>query len=173
MHVAPYSMCGCVHMLGNLPSQAGMAWCAGIGKSHMAGLVVAQLLLSGRVVLLELASPNSPAGSGTLRSFSRMQLKAGESSSWPPTRLPSWRCTISLAAYGIPTASFSCADGEASVHRVDTHLHADRWLWYKHRAVNYDKAKAPAYVVDGGVPSECSQCSTLVWLGPTPKPVTV
>ena len=55
----------------------------------MAGLVVAQLLLSGRVVLLELASPNSPLGSGTRRSFFRMQLKAGESCSWPPTRLPS------------------------------------------------------------------------------------
>ena len=55
----------------------------------MAGLVVAQLLLSGRVVLLELASPNGPAGSGLCRSYFRMQLKAGESSSWPPTRLPS------------------------------------------------------------------------------------
>ena len=55
----------------------------------MAGLVVAQLLLSGRVVLLELASPNSPPGSGIRRSFFRMQLKAGESRSWPPTRLPS------------------------------------------------------------------------------------
>ena len=138
----------------------------------MAGLVVAQLLLSGRVVLLELASPNSPAGSGTLRSFFRMQLKAGESSSWPPTRLPSWRCTISLAAYGIQTASFSCADGEASVHKV-AEQDVDWWLYHEHRAVNYNKAKAPAYVVDGGLPSKCSQCNTLVWLGPTPKPVTV
>lgn len=92
----------------------------GIGKSHMAGLVVAQLLLSGRVVLLELASPNSPAGSGTLRSFFRMQLKA---------------------------------DGEASVHEVTNSSDALRWLRHEHRAVNYDKAKAPAYVVDGGLPS--------------------
>ena len=77
-------------MLGNVPSQAGLAWFAGIGKSHMAGLVVAQLLLSGRVVLLELAAPNSPQGSR--RSCFRLQLKAGELSSWPPTRLPSWHC---------------------------------------------------------------------------------
>ena len=62
----------------------------------MAGLVVVQLLLSGRVVLLELASPNSPAGRGLCRSFFRMQLKAGESSSWTPTRLSSI-----LAVYNI------------------------------------------------------------------------
>ena len=59
------------------------------------------------------------------------------------------------------------------MHEIATHLDAGRWLRYEHRAVNYDKAKAPAYVVDGGLPSECSHCSTLVWLGPTPKPVTM
>ena len=60
--VAPYSVFGCVHTLGMLLSQAGMAWCAGIGKSHMAGLVVAQLLLQGRGVLLELVPTNSLSG---------------------------------------------------------------------------------------------------------------
>ena len=59
------------------------------------------------------------------------------------------------------------------MHRVATDIDAEEWLWYEHRAVNNNKAKAPAYVVDGGLPSECSQCNTLVWLGPTPKPVTV
>ena len=59
------------------------------------------------------------------------------------------------------------------MHEVATHLDAGRWLRYEHRAVDYDKAKAPAYVVDGGAPSECSQCNTLVWLSPTPKPSTV
>ena len=138
----------------------------------MAGLVVAQLLLGGRVVLLELAHPNSPEGVVT-RSFFRMQLKAGESSSWPPTRLPSWRCYSIIVSVWYTERFFSCADGEASVHRVATHLDAEQWLRYEHRAVNYDKDKAPAYVVDGGAPSECPQCNTLVWLGPTPKPVTV
>ena len=55
------------------------------------------------------------------------------------------------------------------MHRVATDIDAEEWLWYEHRAVNNNKAKAPAYVVDGGLPSECSQCNTLVWLGPTPK----
>ena len=59
------------------------------------------------------------------------------------------------------------------MHEIATHLDARGWLQYEHMAVNYDKAKAPAYVVDGGPPSECAQCSTLVWLGPTQKPVTV
>ena len=105
--VAPYSMCGCVHTLGMLVSQAGMAWCAGIGKSHMGGLVVAQLLLQGRVVVLELVPANSPA---RLRKplFYRLQLTIGESSSWL-FRLPSWQAkcaaTSSLPAYGILTAS--------------------------------------------------------------------
>ena len=75
--VAPYSMCECVRMLGNLPAQAGMAWCAGIGKSHMAGLVVAQLLLGGRAVLLELVILNGLAGSEPLRYYFHMHLKAG------------------------------------------------------------------------------------------------
>ena len=42
----------------------------------------------------------------------------------------------------------------------------DQWLCHEHEAVDYNKAKAPAYVVDGGLPSECSQCNTLVWAGP-------
>ena len=48
-----------------------------------------------------------------------------------------------------------------------------RWLYHEHRVVNNNKSEAPSYVVDGGLPSECSQCNTLVWLGPTPRPVTV
>ena len=87
--VASYSMCGCVHTLGKLLSQAGTAWCAGIGKSHMAGLVVAQLLLKGRVVLLELVLPVL-LGSAN-RCYYRMQLR-GES----PTRLSSWRAERAL-----------------------------------------------------------------------------
>ncbi|BDA48950.1 hypothetical protein COCOBI_13-0600 [Coccomyxa sp. Obi] len=91
----------------------------GIGKSHMAGLVVAQLLLQGRVVLLELVPANSLPGSAN-RSYYRMQLTA---------------------------------DGVASVHDVASHRDARQWLEYEHMAVNFDEDRAPAYVVDGGVPS--------------------
>jgi hypothetical protein len=56
----------------------------------MAGLVVAQLLLQGRVVLLELVPTSGLPG------IYRLQLTAGESSYWPTTRLPSWRAERAL-----------------------------------------------------------------------------
>ena len=47
---------------------------------------------------------------------------------------------------------------------VDGPRAAYNWLRHDHKAVNFKQDKAPAYVVDGGVPSEFCPPNTLAWL---------
>ncbi len=147
--------------------KTGVAWYAGIGKSHLAALVVAQLLLLGRVVLLELVGSTADIK----RQFFRLQLTSGE---FLPTIPPSWLADADAAAtlpLPMATASFSCAEGKAIVHSVSNSEDAMEWLMYDTQAVTDVKDLeefAPAYVVDGGMPSKYHQCTTLVYLRPAP-----
>ena len=69
---------------------------------------------------------------------------------------PDLQHPVSIAGvwYVESIASLSFADGKASVRFVEGPHNAHNWLRHDHKAVKFKQDKAPAYVVDGGVPSE-------------------